>query len=48
MTYPYASRVDLVPGPDGVRVAHRLTVEHGAVTLVLILTALVACYDGSS
>lgn len=42
ITYPNDAVVVLAPCPGGVRVAHRLTVEHSHLALVLVLAALVA------
>lgn len=43
VTYPEHAILKLPPGPDRMWVSHRLTVEYSTLTLVLILTALVAC-----
>lgn len=42
ITYPINAIVELAPGPDRVRITHRLTVEYSTLALILILTALVA------
>lgn len=42
ITYPINAVVELAPGPDRVRITHRLTVEYSTLALILILTALVA------
>lgn len=43
VTYHGNAAVQLAPGPDGVRITHRLTVENSMLALILIFTALVAC-----
>lgn len=47
-TYPKNAVFKLAPGPDRVRIAHRLTVERSILTLILILTTFVACNLRSS